>query len=113
MPGRVWDPAEVFLPDDLKSRGIKWGTILLERRQIALLPALIRASQSASKCGETVVHIDANAHPSGSQQTIDVFSAIQLLPEAMAISEGIDTYNKIKGVESILVLAEFRRQVMH
>ena len=104
--GRVWDPTEVFLCDDLESRRPKRGSVLLKRGQVALIPALIRTSQSASKYRETVVHIDVNAHPSRSQQTVDVFSAVQFLPEAVAIPKGVDTYNEVEGADWIVALAD-------
>ena len=40
-PGRMWDPAEVFLLDDLESRSLKWRGVFLKRRQIALSRLLI------------------------------------------------------------------------
>src|SRR5215471_19094220 len=93
---RVWHPAEILFPHNLKASALEWRSVFLECRQIALSWIFDRPFQPAAECREAIVHVDIYAHSSWPQQTIDVGSTLAFFAEPMAVAKGIDAHNQVE-----------------
>src|SRR5215470_12387717 len=93
---RVWHPAEILFPHNLKASALEWRSVFLERWQIALSWIFDRPFQPAAECREAIVHVDIYAHSSWPQQTIDVGSTLAFFAEPVAVAKGIDSHNQVE-----------------
>src|SRR5208282_6266678 len=95
-PGRVWNPAEVFLPEDVESGCLERRGIFLKRRNVALGWILDRAFQFTSKSGKPIVHVDVDAYTSGSQHAIDTCGTFLILSKPAAVPKCVDSHDEVE-----------------
>ena len=97
-------PSKSFPSSKSRIQRNRRGTIFFERGYVTLNSAFIPAFQPASKCRKAVIHVDVNANSSRPQQSKNILCAIVLRSEAMAVPEGVDADNQVKGAYLLLAL---------
>ena len=94
----MWNPAKVRLFQDLETGISKWIRILVHCGQITFFRRLgFSIAEFTAKRRKLAIHIDHDANTAGNQQFRDITRTLGLLPEAMAITEGVNADDDMKG----------------
>src|SRR4030095_8883178 len=91
-------PTEMLFPDQFKTGGDKWCSVLFQGRNITLLFLLPAQPipQVASEEGKTIIHIDDHANAPRRQQTKDVSGAIEFFTSSVTVTDRVHPENEIK-----------------